>query len=420
MKYFNFVFFVIICSLSVSINITRADDHKSGCDKTCIDTLQKTIQIQQQQLELQQKMLEQLEQKVNGLSIQVDAQSESLNDSPQIVKSGNKNVNLSLSGQVNRGVLYADDGDDSEIYHVDNDNSSTRIRLIGEASPNEAFTIGSQIEVQFESNSTASINQNEQSTGPNKFTERKLEFYLDSPKFGKLWIGQGDTASNNASEVDLSGTTVIGYSGVADLAGGILFRDKNSGQLKESTIGSTFSNLDGLSRDDRVRYDTPSFNGFKFSTSATSDSRWDAALRYAGKFGPAKASAALAYSEPKDGRDNRVSGSFSILFDNGINFTLAAGQDDRDDRDPEFWYANVGYQTDLFSIGTTAFTLDYYSGEDIETRGDESDAYGLFAVQNLAKYNTQFYLGVRNYELDSTQFEVDDIFAILAGARIKF
>jgi len=41
--------------------------------------------------------------------------------------------------------------------------------------------------------------------GPNNFTERKLEIYFDSKRLGRLWLGQGDTASNGTSEVDLSG-----------------------------------------------------------------------------------------------------------------------------------------------------------------------------------------------------------------------
>jgi len=39
--------------------------------------------------------------------------------------------------------------------------------------------------------------------GPNNFTERKLEIYFDSKRLGRLWLGQGDTASNGTSEVDL-------------------------------------------------------------------------------------------------------------------------------------------------------------------------------------------------------------------------
>ena len=61
-------------------------------------------------------------------------------------------VKLTVSGQVNRGILYADDGEQTDVFHVDNDNSSTRVRFVGEAKPHDNLTIGANIEVQFESN----------------------------------------------------------------------------------------------------------------------------------------------------------------------------------------------------------------------------------------------------------------------------
>ena len=188
--------------------------------------------------------------------------------------------------------------------------------------------------------------------------------------------------------------------------------------------GDAFSNLDGLSRDDRLRYDTPSLAGLKFSTSYGADDRWDAALRYGGDFGAVKAAAAIAYADPNDDDlDNRVSGSVSALHDSGFSFTAAAGRDSRDSRDPEFWYVKLGYQRPFFSWGSTALAVDYYQGQDIDIEGEDTTAYGLFAVQKLDDYGTELYLGLRNYELDVDREgigDVDDIFALLAGARVKF
>src|SRR3990170_4024302 len=46
-------------------------------------------------------------------------------------------IEVKLSGQVNRGVMFVDDGVQSDAFHVDNDNSSTRFRFTGtgEVSP---------------------------------------------------------------------------------------------------------------------------------------------------------------------------------------------------------------------------------------------------------------------------------------------
>jgi len=184
------------------------------------------------------------------------------------VFSTNPGVRLSFSGQVNRGVLFADDGEETETFFVDNDNSSTRFRFKAEGDIASNTVAGINIEIEAESNSTAEVSQDRRNVSDVEFLNpRKLEFFIAGDNFGRVTVGMGDTVSNNASEVDLSGTAVVGYSSVEDAAGGIQFRD-GAGNLSGTTIGAAFTNLDGLSRQDRLRYDTPSFGGLTLSASA--------------------------------------------------------------------------------------------------------------------------------------------------------
>jgi len=344
------------------------------------------------------------------------------------VLSGNDSVSLTLSGQVNRGLLYADDGTNSNIAHVDNDNSSTRFRMIGKGTFNEDITVGTQIEVQIESNSTANINIDGSTTGGNDglaFTERKLEVFVDSKRFGRLWIGQGDTASNGTSEVDLSGTSVIAYSGIADMAGGIDFGgfDFATGMpnFAGSNIGTVFSNFDGLSRDDRIRYDTPKFAGFQLSASNADRKKSDVAVRFSGDIGGGLKLAAAAAYAISGSTDPQINGSASILHESGFNLTGAYGQRDIDGstRDPVFWYTKIGYIM-KHENSSTAFSIDYASAEDVDTLGDEFTSYGFAVVHKFNKIGTEVYLGVRNHELDRVGENFDDILAVLGGARIKF
>lgn len=370
-----------------------------------------------------QRQIEALQEQLDRLQAQVSDQASAQSPpapTAAVVEPGNDKISLSLSGQVNRGILITDDGSQTDAFFVDNDNSSTRIRLMGEAIASDDLTVGTNIEVQFESNSTASVNQDtERNVGPNNFTERKLELYVDSAKLGRLSLGQGDTASNGTSEVDLSGTSVVGYSGVSDLAGGLLFRDGDD--LTAISIGQTFSNLDGLSRDDRLRYDSPSFNGLKVSGSVIADERFDIATTYSRDYDGTKVAAALAYADAP-GDFERLNGSASILLANGFNLTLAAGTNDPDDGGEEgvFYYGKVGYQAGLFEWGTTAVAVDYYVGEDLDADGDEADTFGVFLVQNVNVIATEFYAGYRHYELDRDGADLEPIDALLTGARVKF
>lgn len=379
------------------------------------------LEAQQAQQQTTIGKIEQLESKRQELAAKTEADDRN----NRRVRSDNNDVRLTLSGQVNRGVLYVDNGDSEEFFHVDNDNSSTRVRFIGEAPLNDEVKVGTQIEVQFESNSTAAIRIDQDSpAGPNNFTERKLELYADSKTFGRLWVGQGDTASNGTSEQDISGTSVIGYSSIGDYAGGIAFFNDQSQSLGPR-IGQVFSNFDGLSRDDRLRYDTPRFSGFYASTSAVDGGSWDVAGRFAGDVGNTRIVAAASYANASSRQGfEQYSGSASVRFPIGISLTGAIGQREIDDRnsgdDPMFYYAKLGYTFNPLSFGSTSIAVDYAASDDLNQDGDEAQVYGAFLVQNFDKIATEFYMGVRNHELDRENADFDDIFAALTGARVKF
>lgn len=402
----------MILPISVAMAVSLGSWATPGSAQT-LDELKAQIQEMSKRLQELETKQDQLEKKTDETSV----------DSRTVI-SGKKGVKLTVSGQVNRGVLFADNGDDSDIFYVDNDNSSTRVRFIGIGELTDDITVGSQIEVQFESNSTAAIRiDQDSSAGPNNFTERKLELYVDSGRFGRLWLGQGDTASNGTSEVDLSGTNVINYSGIADMAGGIAFSDDN---VLGPRINQVFSNFDGLSRDDRIRYDTPSFSGFKGSVSAIEGGAADVAIRFAGEISGTKvvAAAAFANANSKDANDfTQYNGSVSVLTPIGISVTAAAGTRDLDrvsGDDPIFYYGKLGYTFDVVEFGATSVSIDYAVVDDLEQEGDEARSYGIFAVQRYDKIGVDFYIGARNHELDRPSSNFDDVVAVLVGAKVRF
>lgn len=341
------------------------------------------------------------------------------NAQAQVVNIEDGGFKFSFSGQINRGLLYFDDGEDSDTFSVDNDNSSTRLRAKASYDFGN-YLVGAEIEYEFEFSSTASVNQLDSDQGTSVANERKFEVFTQTP-FGKFSYGQGDTASNGTSEVDLSGTSVVGYSGVSDLGGGILFRDQ-AGNLTTQRVGGNFSNLDGNSRQERLRYDTPTFaGGFVFSASAGEDDRNGVALRYKKVFGDYTVASAVSYNERENAE--RLNGSASVKHNpTGVSVTVAAGQDDLETStaDPSFFYIKVGYERDFFDFGSTALAIDYYNGDEISGVGGDSDTFGLFAVQNIDKYNLEIYAGYREYSASSSTEDFQDIDAVLVGARYKF
>lgn len=335
-----------------------------------------------------------------------------------------------ISGQINVGVLHYDDGQEDFTNFVSNDNSSSRIRFQMFSPPDDEWRFEATLEAEYQALASNVISQlNEEPDWDFPATNiRKAEIVFINEGFGKLWLGQGSMASDGTAEVDNSGTAVIAYSSLSDTAGGYFFRFADDG-LSDVTVGSAFSNFDGLGRKLRVRYDTPTFHGFGLRTSYGEDALaekdsplYDVAATYSGDFDQVDLDAAIGYAWNEDSDIETLSGSISGLHKpSGISLTLAAAREFNDDgTEGHYGYVKLGYQREFFEIGPTAFSVDYYFGNDIAAVGSDSTSIGLAAVQNIDDYNLQLWALWRSYSYDDDDGPYDDGQAVFGGALFKF
>jgi hypothetical protein len=401
------------------------------------------------------------------------------------VASGGNRIALSLSGQVNRALLYGDDGVDSKLRQVDNSNSSTRFRIVGEAKPLDDTVAGVNLELQLNANpsATTTLTQNlPQPASAVTPTIRQGEIYGGNPNYGGVRLGFGSTASYLTSEVDLSGTAVATYVHVPDFNGGFAFRQKSAALVPGGpggafvlspakaygpAVASVFNFFDGLGRDDRIRYDTPVWDGFQFATSLLDGGAFDGAARFArqyddvqvvGAIGLAFATArgrsqptaygyagvpagtvgsSLAGTNPAPNspttanvsadHSTQFDGSVSVLLKSGLNLTVAGGVRDPHYHDPtgrpqspDLLYVKLGYQERFFPIGLTAFSIDFAQNDELIYNGDQARAYGLAAVQNIDPFGLELYVAGRYETLTRTFASYHPILAVMSGGRIRF
>ena len=234
-------------------------------------------------------------------------------------------TSILVYGQIDKGVLSFDDGENSTSYGLtDNANSSTRAGVTSRTRLSDEWELFSNIEIQYAPHSSGTVNQLDPNAADYGFDNgdiRKIEAALFSDRYGRFWIGQGSMASDGVAEVDLSGTGVIAYSSVGDTAGGSLFAFRGGG-LSDVTVGDVFDNFDGLGRKVRVRYDTPDFSGFRLRTSygrnllADDDAGlYDVAVTYDGAFGAFLVAAAAGYARDEGNGADILSGSVSGLHE---------------------------------------------------------------------------------------------------------
>jgi hypothetical protein len=348
-----------------------------------------------------------------------------------VVSSSQPKVKVSVSGQVNRAINVASDGDKTKAYFVDNDVSNSRLRVLGLSSYNEDIRFGGLLEVAFSPNNSSDVSQDNEDTSGNDLVDvRRVETGVDSRRLGRIWLGKGSSATDNVAEYDLSGIDVIMYAGVADIVGGLQFTD-DDGNLTGVTVADAFFDFDG-DRQNRVRYDTPMFGpGLQFSASAGADQRYDASLNWGGDFdqwsgvevGPFTTLAAVGISDPsEEGVDYRLMGSGSVLHNaTGLNLTLSGGMDQADEGDPYNLYVKGGWYGTLNTLGNTGFGIDLTRGEDVSAPGDTGYSVGGAVVQTIEGYGTELYGQMRWYTLDRDDApSVEDIVVGTLGTRVKF
>jgi len=360
------------------------------------------------------------------------------------VRKGNRKVSVKLSGQVNRGILFWDDGTDSDVFYVDTENSNTRFRITGSASISPGRTAGFRIEADwfiwnntsqvsncvggFNNDPTCQPQANVLGNGSNTagggssltgLTDmRWQEVWFKDQKLGKLSVGKGDMASNGTSEVDLSGTSVAQYAGATDVGGNFYFRNSATGTVTNVRLGGVYSDFDGASRQNRVRYDTPSLGGFTFSTSVAADDKWDGAIRFKKEWNSVRCAAAVAAYHNTDGDDDefwQYNGSGSCIHTpSGLNLL--------DLVDADWWFIKAGISRRWNSHGKTNISIQYANASDLDERGDDLDMWGVAFVQKIDSAALELYLAYSHYEFTDRFVDesYDDLDFFLMGARMKF
>jgi len=398
-------------------------------DNQMLQELKRMIDQQQAQIDKQAAEIAALKEQLAGNSeaLANTADKEALKDTEKMVTSSYPNVNLSLYGQFNPALLYGNNGDSSKWYAVDNINSQTRLGLRASVDTNIGWQLGGRIEYGIVSNGSSDVNNlvTHDATSTN-FKLRWAEISFKNDMFGKVSLGKGDSASNNSTEVDLSGTAVAAYAEVVDMAGSMLWYEGSTDTLSSLKIKDVFNSFDGLSRTDRIRYDTPSFGGVSLAASASSGDAFDGALMFSREFSGTKVAAALSAANPGDlnsKADAIIGGSASVLLPIGLNATFSYGYMDLDEsgRDnPTNWWGKLGYKTMFFEGSSTAFSVDYGETADLKLEGDKAKTWALAAVHNVNDWATEFYAIYRNHKLDTDVADYDDINTFMAGARLKF
>ncbi len=240
-------------------------------------------------------------------------------------------VDVTLSGHVNRALLITDTDSTTTSSVGDNGSSGTRVRFTGSGEMMEGQSAG--VNLEYGAGSSLSL--------------RYAEVWF-SGGFGKVSIGQGDQGGEGSVYSDKSGVLGIGHgqenAGVTkrDVEGeykteawttevltkGATERERVeiSSLGKYEYKGNYYTSLDGGgSRNERIRYDTPSVGPFSVAVSVGNGDQVSAGIKLNQDFGGTEFSAALGTIQ-WPGEKSTVSGSAGVKLASGVTISGAWGK----------------------------------------------------------------------------------------------
>jgi predicted porin len=346
------------------------------------------------------------------------------------IKNGNSKVSLTVGGQIGRSLVYVDDGEHSQLFNADSQSSPTRLRFIVSGKLTESIKVGGLIENDYAaSNASYSFTAAGESAGDDTaFGIRHAFISFQHKSMGKLSLGQTNSASNGIAEstYNNNGGALVNGGG---LISSVQWTTGTGGALSGLTAACQTNHFDGLSRDDVIRYDSPSFAGFSLAASHLNSGNFDAAVRYSGKLMGLSVKGGFHYANLAASSTSvkaQYGGSAAIKHSSGFSVRGNWGkQTDKNSgfagRSPLGWGVGGSYEAKLSSLGATTFYVDYFKSEDILTEGNKMKTFFVGINQDLDSIGSSIDLVYGRYSLDDTSgTDYNDIDAVLFQTILAF
>ena len=357
-----------------------------------------------------------------------------------------------MYGQVAKQFGAVNDGEETTFKVGENGNTATRMGILGDGKVTNDISVRTRMEFSVRSGDTGGGNQFvNQGGSASRFDVRHLDLTIKSKKFGAVWIGRGDTASNGASERNLAGIDTARLSGsVHNTVDEYILMDKNSGLVPQAvaTVGRFFDSFDGAGRTNRIRYDTPNFFGFVGSAGFLDKHNFDAGLEYKGKVAGTSLNAKVGYchtvgtESASDGACwangtqteaiDQLSGSISFMLPFGLGATFSGGTQWQDrtgtghtgataKANPYNLQPSVFYTTKVTELGSTTFEYAFQYCKNCGFKDDKGIGHAVTVLQRVDSVSGDYFLGFRYIDAETaSNNNIEPLWWLGGGFRQRF
>ena len=308
--------------------------------------------------------------------------------------------NWSISGWINEGVTYFDDGVDSGIYQTSENGHTlgSRVTLAGSTDlPNSGLSAGFELILEPQSTSellgsTGPGASKESLGGPDAFLTRagapgnghEIEILGNSVhlagSFGKLTVGLQSMPTDNIAVLEdpsltlwsaISPVFVGNGATITGLTAAATATTWGSMLTCASGIGGIGIDCNGIYRKG-VRYDLPAFGPVTVAVGVANADVYDVAAKYKGNWGGINTQLAVGYAYLAGanafggkGVDNFQLQAGAMDPGTGIFGSIAYQNEDTDTStaglagDTDSWWLKVGIKKGFNSLGDTSFSFNY-------------------------------------------------------------
>ncbi|RTL65589.1 MAG: porin, partial [Hyphomicrobiales bacterium] len=238
------------------------------------------------------------------------------------VRKGNRKVSLTLTGQIDKEIMYyRDDVRSRTIAGVDNINSSTRFFFTGDAKISSSVKAGFEMMVEWAGQTRSdtmtqlgpTTNQyftgvgNAGATqlriptliepsGDSALAVRTANWWLEDTRLGRITVGRVNI-QGPASTIDVSGgdLNLVAWNNIYLQGGGFWLQRTDTTQLSTTNVQGISGWCYGCSRAEGIRWDSPSIGGLLLGAYWGQQDRFTAQARYANEFNGVQVAAGAGY-----------------------------------------------------------------------------------------------------------------------------
>lgn len=317
---------------------------------------------------------------------------------------GNRALSLQVTGEVNTGILYWNDGGEQNAYVVTNDNQRSRFSFVGKAAIDAIWEAGYAIDIGLRHANSKLVNQLTDGDGilPRQFDLRSSVWFLRNKHYGTMFVGTTFAATDRIANSNVTQTGSFDQYAAPENAGlGMFLRSTRDGRLTRSLLN--WRRIIGAGGDQPgesqrgfslIKYVSPTWNGFTAAADWVTTDFWDVALRYRKEVAGFDIGAGIGYLKLTPGSRTRsvcpvaslafigeetacsqVRGSVSVKhLDTGlfVNFGASSTGDGiiddttryagTDVSDREIFYSGqAGIERQWLPLGKTTIYADYYN-----------------------------------------------------------